>query len=320
MTADSAGAPKARAFNDSSESRSGLLGSTSLVVVRGAGDIATGVVQRCVHAGFDVIALELAQPMAVRWRASLCTAVREGSWQVEDLRGLRADDLGEARQILAKSRQCARTDSYWVPVIVDPEAELIDQVRPAAVIDAMLAKRNIGTRRGMGIVTVGCGPGFVAGDDVDYVVESMRGHNLGRVLSTGKALPNTGVPGVIAGHGVDRVVRAPASGRIRVVRDIADVVDRGETLCILDGVDGSHEVLSPLSGVVRGMIPDGAAVPRGLKIADVDPRPEMVSCCDTISDKARAVGGGALDAVLQGLSIHGQQIFEESPAFPSGVR
>ncbi|GAB76608.1 xanthine dehydrogenase accessory factor [Austwickia chelonae] len=277
-------------------------GSTPLIVVRGAGDIATGVVQRCAHAGFDVIALDLARPMAVRWRASLCTAVRQGSWRVEDLVGVRALGLEQARQILAEQRRSGRPGEYRIPVVVDSEAELVRRARPVAVVDAMLAKRNVGTHRGMGDVTVGCGPGFVAGEDVDYVVETMRGHDLGRVISLGAALANTGVPGTIAGHGADRVVRAPEAGRVRVLRDIGAVVRAGEALCVLEGAETSSEVLSPLSGVVRGMIPEETVVSRGLKIADVDPRPAMVACCDTISDKARAVGGGALDAVLQGLS------------------
>lgn len=300
---------------------------TDLVVVRGAGDLATGTIQKLAHAGFRVLALETAEPLAIRWRAALSTAVREGSWTVEDLTGVRVGSLAEADAVWR-----ARPEG-GVPVLVDPDAAVVAQARPAALVDAILAKRNVGTHRGMAPVTVGLGPGFTAGDDVDFVVETMRGHDLGRVIDEGSALPNTGVPGLIAGRAAERVLHAPASGVLTVVRGIGSVVAEGEVLATIAAEGGvidqaarpaeadrpgagardqgqGVDVRSAIAGVVRGMIADGTRVPQGLKIADVDPRAELAAVVDTISDKARSVGGGALDAVLQGLR-------RRSPAAPA---
>nr|NLI48865.1 EF2563 family selenium-dependent molybdenum hydroxylase system protein [Propionibacterium sp.] len=269
-----------------------------MVVVRGAGDIATGVIQKLVHAGFAVVALEMAHPMAIRWRAALSPTVQRGRWQVEDLTGVRAADWTEASALLASGTLGT------VPVLVDPDAAVLAEVTPWALVDAVLAKRNVGTRRAMAPVTVGLGPGFSAGDDVDYVVETMRGHDLGRVIASGPALPNTGIPGLIAGRAAERVLHSPIAGVVEVRRGIGDVVTAGQVVCVVHG-DTDAEVTSAIDGVIRGMIPDGFVVPARFKIADVDPRVELASACDTISDKSRAIGGGALDAVLQGLRAAG---------------
>jgi len=265
--------------------------TAGLVVVRGAGDIATGVIQKLVHAGFDVLALEVPQPMAIRWRAALCTAVREGRWSVEDLVGVRVGSWDEASRLLGTG---------VVPVLVDESASVVDAARPVALVDAVLAKRNVGTTRSMAPVVVGLGPGFSAGEDVHYVVETMRGHDLGRVIAAGPALPNTGVPGLIAGRAAERVLHAPIAGVVAVARGIGDVVEAGEVVCTVTG-DEVAPVRASIAGVVRGMIPDGYRVRARFKIADVDPRTELAGSVDTISDKSRAIGGGALDAVLQGL-------------------
>ena len=178
---------------------------------------------------------------------------------------------------------------------------ILDAVRPWALVDAVLAKRNVGTTRAMAPVVVGLGPGFTAGDDVHFVVETMRGHDLGRVIEKGQALPNTGIPGLIAGRAAERVLHSPANGTATVLRGIGDVVAAGEVVCRVDGA----EVRSSIAGVVRGMIPDGYGVREGMKIADVDPRAELAASVDTISDKSRAVGGGVLDAVCRGLAAAG---------------
>lgn len=288
-----------------------------LVVVRGAGDIATGAIQKLAHAGFDVVVLEVPHPMAIRWRAALCPAVERGAWRVEDLLGVRVGDwdgaaplaeLSEVRAALAAlaAREPDAPPARVVPVLVDPDAELLRRVRPWAVVDAILAKRNVGTHRGMAPVTVGLGPGFSAGDDVHYVVETMRGHDLGRVITAGPPLPNTGIPGLIAGRAAERVLHAPCAGVAEVLRGIGSVVEAGELLCVVHAEGGADgEVRASIAGVVRGMIPDGYRVPARMKIADVDPRVELAASVDTISDKSRAVGGGALDAVLQGLAAAG---------------
>ncbi len=275
--------------------------SPHLVVVRGAGDIATGAIQKLAHAGFDVVALEVPNPMAIRWKAALCPAIHEGRWSVEDLTGVRVDTPDQAVELF----ESWDADGFPVAVLADPEARSLTTLRPIALVDAILAKRNCGTHMGMAPVTVGCGPGFTAGEDVHLVVETMRGHFLGQVLLTGAALPNTGVPGLIAGRAEERVLHSPAAGVVEVLRGIGDVVDESETICVIAGPQGRTEVKSTIAGVIRGMIPDGFEVPERFKIADVDPRLEMVDCCDTISDKSRAVGGGALDAVLLGLTRQG---------------
>lgn len=284
-----------------------------LVVVRGAGDIATGAIQRLAHAGFSVLALEVARPLAIRWRAALCPAVERGTWTVEDLTGVRVGSWAEASRVLADGSPEAPGDGRWrVPVLVDPDASILSEVRPWAVVDAILAKRNLGTTRSMAPVVVGLGPGFTAGDDCHYVVETMRGHDLGRVLADGPALANTGVPGLIAGRAAERVLHAPASGTVAVVRGIGDVVAPGEVVCRVGGV----EVRPAIGGVVRGMIPDGSVVRQGLKIADVDPRTELAASVDTVSDKSRAVGGAVLDAVCRGLVAAG---LWSPPRVSSGV-
>ena len=268
-----------------------------LVVVRGAGDIATGVIQKIVRAGFTVVALEAANPSAIRWRAALCPAVTRGRWQVEDLTAVRAADWGQTRQLLVDWAG----PGHLVPVLVDPSAELLNAIRPLGVVDAILAKRNLGTHRAMAPVTIGCGPGFSAGDDVDLVVETMRGHQLGRVITSGPAQPNTGVPGVIAGRAAERVLRSPAAGVVEVLHGIGEIVNEGDVIARVHQGANSVDVPASLDGVIRGMIPDGFRVPQRFKIADIDPRLEMAGCCDTISDKSRSVGGAVLEALLMGL-------------------
>lgn len=276
----------------------GRIDAPGIVVVRGAGDIATGAIQRLFHAGFGVVVLDIPLPSAIRWRASLCPALPRGRWQVEDMLGVRADTWDEAFALVKESNV--------VPVMPDPDANVLEQVRPWAVVDAILAKYNLGTHRGMAPVTVGLGPGFTAGVDVDYVVETMRGHDLGRVITSGVAIPNTGVPGLIAGRAHERVLHAPIAGTVEVVRGLGSIVEEGEVICRIHGDDGDvADVTSVIKGVVRGMIPDGFWARHRLKIADVDPRLELVTSIDTISDKSRAVGGATLDAVLQGLRREG---------------
>lgn len=261
-----------------------------LVVVRGAGDIATGSIQKLRRAGFRVLALEVERPSAIRRLAALSEACYNGRKTVEDVTAVRCADLTEALSVMAGGQ---------VALLVDPEARCLESIHPAALVDAILAKRNLGTHRGMAPATVALGPGFSAGTDVDIVVETMRGHHLGRLIFEGPAIPNTGVPGLIAGAAEERVIHAPAEGVVQVRREIRDLVKTGERIAEIVTSDGRRvPVPASLTGVIRGMIPDGYAVPKGFKIADIDPRPEQVAFCDTISDKARCVGGGTLEAVL----------------------
>lgn len=259
--------------------------SDMLIIVRGGGDIATGAIQKLHRAGFPVLVLEIAQPTAIRRCVALSEAVYEGEWTVEDITAVRAADLDQAISIL---------DSGKVPLLVDPQCAVLDQVQPLALVDAILAKRNLGTSRQMAGITVALGPGFIAGEDVDIVVETMRGHNLGRLIFSGSALPNTGTPGLIEGAGRERVIHAPADGVIHSLKVIGDLVEKGSTIAWI----GDVPVLASLDGILRGLIRDGFPVTQGLKIADIDPRESERANCFTISDKARCIGGGVLEAVM----------------------
>lgn len=262
------------------------------ILVRGAGDLATGVIVRLYRCGFCVAVTECANPSAIRRRAALCEAVWQGQATVEGVTCRRVTDAEEVVYV---------SQAGEVPLLVDERAACVSALRPAAVVDAILAKRNLGTNRDMAPITVGLGPGFTAGEDVDAVVETMRGHHLGRVILQGAAIPNTGVPGVIAGYAAERVIHAPASGEMAFVQDengqavdIGALVRKGQEIARVGGVP----VRATIDGVLRGLIRAGYPVTEGLKIADIDPRPEQVAYCDTVSDKARAIGGGVVEALL----------------------
>lgn len=263
------------------------------VVVRGGGDLATGTILRLHRCGFHVAVTECADPSAIRRRAALCQAVWQGTARVEGVTCRRIERPGQAAAVDRAGE---------IPLLVDESMTCLDVLRPAAVVDAILAKRNLGTRRDMALVTVGLGPGFTAGVDVDAVVETMRGHDLGRVIRRGSALPNTGVPGRIGGYAAERVIHAPAAGPMVFVADgagrtvdIGALVRRGQVI----GEVGGVPVTATLDGVLRGLIREGYPVTRGLKIADIDPRMEHASNCGTVSDKARAIGGGVVEALLE---------------------
>lgn len=258
-----------------------------LCVLRGAGDLATGVAWRLTRAGIAVVATELAHPLTVRRTVALSSAVLDGEIDVEGMIGRRADSPQEAASM-------ARHDPHRVVGVVVCAAlpDLGTDARADVVVDARLAKRNLDTTIHDAPLVIGLGPGFTAGVDCHAVVETMRGHRLGRVLWDGPAAPDTGVPDPIAGHGADRVVRAPADGPVGWTRRIGDIVAGGE---VLGSVAGSP-VAAPFRGVLRGLIADGTQVTAGLKIGDVDPRCEP-SACHEISDKSLAIGGGVLEAV-----------------------
>ncbi|KNZ43607.1 selenium-dependent molybdenum cofactor biosynthesis protein YqeB [Acetobacterium bakii] len=257
---------------------------TNLVIVRGAGDIASGTICRLYQCGFAVAALEAEKPTVIRRWAAFASAVTEGEVTVEDLTALRCDTEQEIAEALETGK---------IPICVDPEGIWIKKLNPFAVVDAILAKKNIGTTREMAPIVIGLGPGFTAGMDVDAVIETNRGHDLGRVIYKGAAAENTGVPGSIDGYTHERVIRAPSAGVVRIVRDIGTVVKAGDCLAVIDG----REVMSKIAGVVRGIIADGSSVFKGMKIADVDPRGNA-GYCNTISDKARNLSGGVLEAII----------------------
>ena len=230
-----------------------------LILIRGAGDIATGVALRLYRSGMQVVMTDLPQPTAIRRTVCFSQAITHGETVVEGVRAVRAETAEQALALLAEG---------VVPVLPDPELRCLPALHPDALVDAILAKKNLGTHITDAPVVVGVGPGFTAGEDCHAVVETMRGHTLGRVIYDGAALPNTNIPGLIGGYAGERVLRAPADG----------------IFCTIDGV-------------IRGLLPDGTPVHKGMKSGDVDPRckPEY---CTTASDKALAVGGGVLEAIL----------------------
>jgi len=266
--------------------------SGELVVVRGAGDLATGCIVRLVRAGFRVAALEVAEPSSIRRTVCLSEAVYQGQAEVE---GVKAVRVGSAEELLAALERCGPAGP--VPVLVDPQCAVLPRLRPLALVDAIIAKRNLGTRIGMADVVVALGPGFEAGVDADAVVETNRGHDLGRVLRSGRAEPDTGTPGLIAGVGRERVLHAPAAGVVENLKRIADRVQAGEPVLAIDGPEGRVLVAAAIDGMVRGLIRPGFQARAGLKVADVDPRGRREHCF-TISDKAMAIAGGVLEAVL----------------------
>lgn len=312
----------------------------NFVIVRGGGDIATGTIYKLHKCGFKVLVLEVPNPSAIRRNVAFSEAVYEGQQTVEDLTCYLASDLNEAVQML---------DEGKLAMLVDPKGESIQKLKPMAVVDAILAKKNLGTHKGMADIVIGLGPGFVASgcgvsggsgsevvvcdasvqnglvsdvvSDVHAVIETMRGHSLGRVIYEGSAIANTGIPAVVGGYGIERVIKSPAAGILRTKKNIADVVKAGDVVAVFEckdvcdantcaGAEGNLcdlvreipaqeiPVLASIDGILRGMIRDGYPVTKGFKIADIDPRMEELNNCFTISDKARCIAGGVVEAIM----------------------
>ena len=269
-----------------------------LIICRGGGDLATGIVHRLFRAGFPVLVLETDSPAAIRRQVSFSEAVYDGTATVE---GVTAERIASAdRAAVDHVLEAGR-----VPLLVDPEGSSIPLLKPDIVVDAIIAKKNLGTAKEMAPLVIGVGPGFTAGEDVDLVVESMRGHNLARIFTTGSALPNTGIPGNIGGFPKERVLHAEATGYLKNIRQIGDIVEKGEEIARIyekmteDGTfSGSYvSVEASISGIIRGLIREGYHFQKGFKIADIDPRESELANCFTISDKARNIGGSVLEAV-----------------------
>ena len=271
-----------------------------LIVVRGAGDLATGTIHRLKKAGFRVLVLEAEHPAAIRRQVALSEAVYAGSARVEDVEAVRMDvDLAEKKN--RKELLEPEMERIWkkdgVPVLVDPAGLSIAALRPAVVVDAILAKKNLGTTKEMAPLVIALGPGFTAGEDVDVVIETKRGHNLGRVIRSGSAVPNTGIPGIIGGYGKERVMHAQAEGILRNAASIGDIVEARAVIAEIETENGMVPVEASLSGLLRGLIRDGYPVTKGFKIADIDPRKEELQNCFTISDKARCIAGSVLEVI-----------------------
>ena len=256
------------------------------VLLRGGGDIATGIAYVLHNAGFKIIITEISQPSAIRRTVAFSDAIYNGTQIVENITCVKVNDINEAKGILSQDN---------IPILVDERLDLLNDIKPDILVDSILAKKNLGTSIDMADLVIGVGPGFTAKKDCHYVIETMRGHNLARVIENGKAMPNTGVPGLIANHGKDRVIHAEVDGTIKNVKKISDEVKAGDIIAYIDDIP----VKATIDGILRGIIIDGYKVTKGLKIADIDPRISEKNNCFTISDKARAIGGGVLMSILR---------------------
>ena len=270
-----------------------------LIIVRGGGDLATGTIHKLNRCGYPVLVLETGFPSAIRRHVAFSEAVYDGVAEVEGTVCVKASGVQEAMAIMGRGD---------VALLVDPECRVLDEVRPWALVDAILAKKNLGTTRDMAPKTIGLGPGFEAGKDVDLVVETMRGHNLGRIIGSGSALPNTGVPGTIGGYGKERVIHSPARGIFMGSVQIGDKVKKDQQIAKVVTGHGEVPVNATLTGIIRGIIRDCYPVTEGFKIADIDPREEEYENCFTISDKARCIAGSVLEGLLYLERKQGKQV------------
>ena len=260
---------------------------TDLIIgIKGAGEMGSAIAWQLHSSGMhNIFMMEAPSPLAVRREVSFCEALHEGSKTVEGIQAVKAETTDEVRRAWKLGS---------IAVLVDTQWKCVKQIGPDVVIDAILAKKNLGTRVDEAKLVIGLGPGFVAGRDVHFVIETNRGHNLGRIITAGPAEPNTGIPGEIGGKTMERLLRAPADGEFRALRKIGDLVEQGDVV----GRVGDTEIASRTGGVVRGLIKSGTQVRKGLKLGDIDPR-NNVAACYTISDKARTISGSVLEAILR---------------------
>ena len=256
-----------------------------IIIVRGGGDIASGAIQKLYRSGFKVLILETERPTSIRRNVCFSEAIFEQYVIVEGIKAVHVKSINEVEKAWEEGN---------IPVIIDKKGKYIDIIKPEVVLDAILAKKNLGTNMHMAPITIALGPGFEAGKDVAVVIETMRGHNLGRLIFSGRAKENTGLPGKIGGYSKERVIYSPAEGVISNVKEIGDEVKVGETIAIVNNI----EIKTTIDGILRGIIRDGSNVLNKLKIADVDPRLTEKENCHTISDKARSIGGSVLEAIL----------------------
>ena len=255
-----------------------------LAIVRGGGDIATGTIDRLHRSGFSVIVTEIETPTVIRLKVAAATAVYEGEVLVEGLKYVQVESIEEVNTCLAASE---------IPVIVDPQMTQLEELAPDLIVDATLAKRNLGLKIDMAPIVIALGPGFEALIDCHAVIETSRGHDLGRVFYSGKAKADTGIPGEILGFSEKRILRAPSRGYLKADKKIGDLVKSGELI----GKVNNEAFYAQVEGVIRGLIHTRVQVKNGMKIGDVDPRGD-ITACEQISDKARALGGSVLEAYL----------------------
>jgi xanthine dehydrogenase accessory factor len=255
-----------------------------IVIIRGGGDLATGIAHKIYRSGFKILMLEIEKPLVIRRTVAFAQAIYDGQTIVEDVKAVKVESVNEVYRAWEENS---------IPVMVDPQCKVLNQIKADVLVDAIIAKKNIGTNRDMAPITIGVGPGFNASVDVDVVIETKRGHDLGRLIFKGYAQENTGIPGEIMGYSIERVLKSPASGKIKNILQIGDMVKKGDVISYIEDTP----LTATIDGVLRGLIADGLNVSEGLKIGDIDPR-GIKEYCFTISDKARTIGGGVLEAIL----------------------
>ena len=255
-----------------------------IILIKGAGDLATGIAYRLKKSGFDIVMTEINKPTTVRRTVAFSQAVFDNEIVIEGIKGVKVNNINEIYEKINEGN---------IPIIIDENAQIIKELKPDVVVDAIISKKNLGTSIEDAPIVIGVGPGFEAKVDCHLVVETKRGHYLGKVIEEGSAIPNTGVPGDIGGYTKERIIRASSNGKINPVVEIGDFVKKGDVVAYIDGV----EVLAEIDGIVRGMLQEGIEVFKGMKSGDIDPRCEKDHCF-TISDKARSIGGGVLEAIM----------------------
>lgn len=255
-----------------------------LILIKGAGDIATGIAVRLKNSGMQVVMTEIAIPTTVRRSVAFSRAVYEGSAVVENITAKLVLDFAQIPAVLQQDE---------IPVLIDPRCEVLKSIHFDAVVDSILAKKNLSTDPTQAPVVIGIGPGFSVPQDCHCVIETQRGHDLGRCIYQGCAAKNTGIPGEIGGYTVERLLRAPCDGIFHPILAIGDAVKAGQTVALVD----DQPVTAQIDGIVRGLLQDNVPVKAGMKSGDIDPR-GCYEHCFTVSDKARAVGGGVLEAIL----------------------
>lgn len=255
------------------------------VVIRGGGDLATGVAEVLYQSGFKILILDIEKPSSIRRSVCFSEAIYDGVAKVENIICKKVENENEIEKCW---------NEKIIPIMVDEKGEIIKKIKPDVVVDSIIAKKNLGTTKEMAPITIALGDGFEAGKDVDIVVETMRGHNLGRIITSGRAMKNTGIPGEIKGVSKDRVIYSLANGIFSSVKKIGDTVQKDEII----GYVGDVEIRGKISGVLRGIIREGYEVTENMKIGDIDPRIEEKNNCFTISDKARSLGGAVLRAIM----------------------
>lgn len=265
------------------------------VLVRGAGDIASGVIWNLAYAGFKVVCVDVEKPSCIRTEVSFSTAIYEG-----------VKTLGNVSCVFIKDEK--DIEKVWedgnAALLIDPEAKILEKRKFDVVVDAILAKKNLGTKIDMADIVIGIGPGFTVNKDCNYAIETMRGHTLSKIYESGSPIPDTGTPGLIAAHGADRVMHSPCDGIFHNVHKIGDTVKRDEVLSrVEEMVDGKPTgkfvmLTASIDGILRGMLRDGFYARKGLKAADIDPRLSEYDNCFTISDKARSIGAAVVTTIM----------------------